>query len=86
MPVYVCTGDIYGIVCMCAYRIYMYIVCMCAVRAHFTCHYIAIYIFMARKNILSLYCRVYQICYIRREEYICHYFDVYIKIAITVCT
>ena len=70
MSVYVCTGDIYGIVCMCAYRIYMYIVCMCAVRVRFTCHYIAIY----------------QICYIRRGKYICHYFDVYNKIAITVCT
>ena len=84
MSVYVCTGDIYGIVCMCAYRIYMYIVCMCAVRVRFTCHYIAIYIFIARKTILSLFCRVYQICYIRRGKYICHYFDVYNKIAITV--
>lgn len=64
----------------------MYIVCMCAVRVRFTCHYIAIYIFIARKTILSLFCRVYQICYIRREKYICHYFDVHNKIAITVRT
>ena len=59
MSVYVCTGDIYGIVCMCAYRIYMYIVCMCAVRVRFTCHYIAIYIYLLLEKLYCHYFAVY---------------------------